>query len=73
MSNSKETFTKNDKSSNDLSHSVSVSLFEIEITKLAFEKYPIIMGSIGDEPEWDKNEQYRDCWIDGYKDFLNSR
>lgn len=50
----------------------NVSLFEAEITKLALEEYPVNMGSIGDEPEWDKNEQYRECWIEGWKHFLKS-
>jgi|GEM_PF-4847814 len=46
-------------------------IFDKEIVKLAFEKYPVCMVSIGDESKWDINEQYRDCWIEGYKDFLN--
>ena len=50
---------------------VSNHLFKDEITKIALEKYPIQMGSIGDEKEWDKNEQYRECWIEGYMYFLN--
>lgn len=48
------------------------SSFEEEVNKLAFEKYPIRMGSIGDEPDWGMNEQYRECWIDGYLDFFNN-
>jgi hypothetical protein len=38
-----------------------------EINKLALEAYPELWGSIGDEKDWDKNEQFRDCWIEGYK------
>lgn len=58
---------------NDFIPDVSENLFEKEITKLALERYPITMGSMGDEQDWDTNAQYRDCWIEGYKDFLNSR
>jgi len=38
-----------------------------EIEKLALEEYPEILESIDGESEWDKNKQYRDCWIEGYK------
>ena len=42
-----------------------------EIEKLALEVYPENWISIGDEPEWDVNKQYRDAWIEGYKKALN--
>lgn len=51
---------------------VSNRLFNEEINRLALEKYPVKMITTGDDPrEWDENEQYRDCWIEGYKFFLN--
>ena len=53
-------------------HSVSNRLFKEEMIKLALEKYPVQMTTTGDDPkEWDMNEQYRECWIDGYMCFLN--
>ena len=51
---------------------VSNYFFNEEINKLAIEKYPIKMIATGNvHNEWDINEQYRECWIDGYKSFLN--
>jgi hypothetical protein len=33
-----------------------------EMLRLALEIHPVLM-----EDDWDKNKQYRDEWIDGYK------
>ena len=41
-----------------------------DIKKLVLEEYPVNMGSIGDEKEWDMNEQYREAWIEGYNKAL---
>jgi len=41
-----------------------------DIQNLAMEAYPVLMQSIGDEKEWDMNEQWRECWIEGYTQAL---
>ena len=41
------------------------------IEELALKAYPVKYGSIGDEHLWDMNEQYRECWIEGYKQALS--
>ena len=43
----------------------------IDINKLALEAYPEKLVTVGDNPElWDENEQYRECWIEGYNKAL---
>lgn len=43
----------------------------IDIQKLALEAYPEKLVTVGDNPElWDENEQYRECWIEGYNKAL---
>lgn len=42
-----------------------------DIQKLALEAYPEKLVTVGDSPElWDENEQYRECWIEGYNKAL---
>ena len=51
---------------------ISNRLFKDEMNKLALEKYPIKLVTTGDSnEEWDENEQYRECWIEGYMCFRN--
>jgi hypothetical protein len=43
----------------------------IDIQKLALEAYPEKLVTVGDNPElWDENEQYRECWTEGYNKAL---
>ena len=43
-----------------------------DVNKLALEAYPEKLVTVGDNPElWDENEQYRECWIEGYNKALN--
>lgn len=43
----------------------------IDINKLALEAYPEKLVTVGDNLElWDENEQYRECWIEGYNKAL---